>query len=433
MPGAIVGRVSVAIDPATGTLVVGGTSLFPIGLSNPPPPGSTTPAGRNGLEEVAANGVNFVRTGIANWSIEFLDGQIAAQKELHAAAAAHGLRCWLWLGNTPNLPRPAPSRPPSENEQLLTKIVEAFRSDAALLAYKGIDEPRNPFRGDSWVRPAGLVRAYEKLKTLDANHPLVIVQAPRSPVAQLIPYRPAFDITGVDIYPVSYPPGLHSDSPTLDVNVVGELARKTRRAAGPKPFWMTLQIAWSGVIPTKDNPRTVPRFPSLTQERFMAYEAIVNGARGLTFFGGHLTEVMTPGDAAAGWNWTFWRRTLRPVVSELASVDLHPALVAENARAQVTTRPRNPDIELVTRRTPSHLYVIAVRTGGAVSLVDFAGLPRKRNGTALTKGEVLFEYIQQPLPPPVNGSQKRRPVAVENGAFRDWFAPHDAHVYRFAL
>jgi hypothetical protein len=54
----------VTIDPATGSLIVGGNTLFPIGLSNGPPPESTTPAGRNGLEEVAANGVSFVRTGI---------------------------------------------------------------------------------------------------------------------------------------------------------------------------------------------------------------------------------------------------------------------------------------------------------------------------------------------------------------------------------
>ena len=420
-----------AIDRVTGALLVGGEKLFPIGLSNPPPPEAKTPAGRNGLEEVAANGVNFVRTGIGDWSVEFVEGQIDAQRRVHAAAAGHGLRCWLWLGTTADFPPPAAN--PSVNEQLLTKIVSAFRRDPALLAYKGIDEPRNPFRGTGWIRPAGLVRAYKKLKSLDPDHPLVIIQAPRSPVSELIPYRPAFDITGVDIYPVSYPPGLHSDSQNRDVNVVGELARKTRAAAGAKPFWMTLQIAWSGVIPTKDNPDTVPRFPSLSQERFMAYEAVANGARGLIFFGGHLTQVMRPEDAAAGWNWTFWRRTLRPVVSELASAELQPALVAADADTPVTTRPHNPDIELVTRRTPTHLYVIAVRIGGAVSLVDFAGLPRKPDGTAITTGEVLFEYVQQPLPPPVNGSQKPRPVTVRDGSFRDWFAPHDAHVYRFPL
>jgi hypothetical protein len=417
----------VDIDSATGALVVGDEKIFPIGLSNPPPRNSRTPAGRNGLEEVAVNGVSFVRTGIEGWSAEFADGQIAEQKQLHDAAAAHGLRCWLWLGNTPNLPPRSATQPPAVNEQLLTKIVTAFRNDPALLAYKGVDEPRNPFRGADWIRPDGLVRAYGKLKSLDPQHPVVIVQAPRSPVSELVPYRPAFDITGVDIYPVAYPPGLHSDTGNRDVNVVGELARKTRQAAGSKPFWMTLQIAWSGVVPTQARPSLVPRFPSLVQERFMAYQAVVNGARGLIFFGGHITEVMTPDDAASGWNWTFWRRVLRPVVSELASPALQAALVAPNAETAVTTRPHNADIELVTRRTATHLYVIAVRIGGGVSVVEFAGLPQR-----ITRGEVLFEYVQQP-PPPAEGRQVPRPIAVAGGSFRDWFAPHDAHVYRFPV
>ena len=161
----------------------------------------------------------------------------------------------------------------------------------------------------------GLKNAYTKLKSIDPDHPVVIIQAPTGPVSELTKYRPAFDVTGVDIYPVSYPPGQHSDLPNKDINVVGDLARKMRDAAGGKPFWMTLQIAWSGINPTQSKPTLVPRWPNLLQERFMAYEAIVNGARGLIFFGGHLTAVMTPDDAASGWNWTFWRRVLRPVVT----------------------------------------------------------------------------------------------------------------------
>ena len=97
------------------------------------------------------------------------------------------------------------------------------------------------------------------------------------------------------------------------------MTKTLRTAAGPKPVWMTLQIAWSGVVPTRDRPGLVPRFPSLHDERFMAYQAIVNGARGLVFFGGHLTQVTTPADAKAGWNWTFWDRVLRPLVAELTS------------------------------------------------------------------------------------------------------------------
>ena len=49
----------------------------------------------------------------------------------------------------------------------------------------------------------------------------MIVQAPRGSVDGLVPYRPAFDIGGVDIYPISYPPGAHSDQTNKDISVVG--------------------------------------------------------------------------------------------------------------------------------------------------------------------------------------------------------------------
>jgi hypothetical protein len=39
------------------------------------------------------------------------------------------------------VPVPVAGRPPSVNEQLLTKIVSALKSHPALLAYKGVDEP----------------------------------------------------------------------------------------------------------------------------------------------------------------------------------------------------------------------------------------------------------------------------------------------------
>ena len=103
----------------------------------------------------------------------------------------------------------------------------------------------------------------------------MIIQAPRGPVSQLVDYRPAFDVTGVDIFPVAYPPGLHCDNGNTDISVVGDMTDKMVEASGGKPVWMTLQIAWSGTALSKDAPDIVPRFPSLPQERFMAYQAIV--------------------------------------------------------------------------------------------------------------------------------------------------------------
>jgi hypothetical protein len=414
----------------TGVLRVAGKKLFPLGLSNPPPLGNKAPSGKSGLAEVAEGGISLMRTGIETWTRNDFDGQMAQQKALLDGAAAAGLLCWLWLGNAAT----HPVTPNSVPAKLMTDIVNTFKDHQGLGVWKGADEPANPLRGKYKLPAAGLIRAYDKLKTLDPGRPLVIIQAPRGKVADLVPYRPAFDITGADIYPISYPPGIHADTANPDITVVGDMTRKMRQAAGAKPVWMTLQIAWSGIAPSTDHPGTVPRFPSLRQERFMAYEAIVDGARGLMFFGGHMTEVCTPEDAAAGWNWKFWREVLRPLVRELSSPELRPALVNPNDDTNVRPRTARTDIELVVRRGNGFLYVLVVKRGGDTAQVSFVGLPKKANGSALTSGEVLFEYVQSPPPlPRVPGHQIHRHIAVKSGGFKDWFAPYDVHVYRFEL
>ncbi len=385
-------------------------AAFPLVLSNGPPAGAKAPSGRNGLAEVAASGVTHVRTGTATWSAS----TIAEQRRTLDAVGAHGLRAWLWLGDAA-----------ADDSPLLAQIVDGIGGHSALGAYKGVDEPRNPFRGANWIRPAGPIRAYRRIKRIDADHPVVIIQAPIGTVAQLTPYRPAFDITGADVYPVSYPPGTHTQTGNRDINVVGDVTRKLVSAAGPKPVWMTLQIAWSGVVPSKDHPNRVPRFPTLPAERFMAYQAIVAGARGLVFFGGHLIQVATPADAELGWNWSFWQQVLQPLVAELSSSAVAPALVAARAKTQV--KASTADVALVTRTNASFGYVVAVRRKGTTSVVTFSGVPAK-----VKQVEVLGEWVQRPLPPPIGaGTQQFRTVDVEGGRFRDWLAPHDARLYRF--
>jgi hypothetical protein len=389
-------------------------TVFPLGLSNGPP---------NRLDEIAAAGINILRIGRDDWAAPTIGAQVAQEKQTLDTLHAHGLRGWLWLGELTNLP----AQKGSERERLLVSVADGLQGHPALAAYKGEDEPRNPFRGADWIRPDGLLRGYQRLKQVDPAHPLVIVHAPLGTPAQLRPYTKACDVTGADIYPVSYPPGAHAQAANRDLSVVGDITTKMVGIASGKPVWMTLQIVWSGVIPSRRHPDHVPRFPSLPAQRFMAYDAIVHGARGLVFFGGHLTEIAPPADAAAGWNWTFWQQVLKPVVQELASPELAPALTAPEAKIAVRTA--TTGVELVTRETGGFLYVLALRKSGTVGRVRFTGLP----GT-ITQGRVLFEYVQEPLPPPLlSKNQVFRPVAVSGGAFTDWFAPHDVHVYRFPL
>jgi hypothetical protein len=420
--------VAVTVDRATGSLVLNGQKLFPLGLSDPPPLGSAAPGGNDAWAEIASAGANFIRAGRSNWNLQQVDQQVGQERARMDHAGAHHLLCW------PRLTEAAGNLPPAANspaEQLLVRIVNGLKDHPALGAWKGVDEPANPNR-PAPVAAAGLVRAYDRLKQLDGDHPVVITQAPLGPVDGLVRYRPAFDITGADIYPVAYPPGEHSDLPNKDISVVGDVTRKMVEAAGTKPVWMTLQIAWSGILPRQQRPDLVPRFPTLHEERFMAYQAIVNGARGLVFFGGDLTAVMRPRDAQLGWNWTFWQLVLRPLLIELASPSVRPALVAPTVggvQASAT------DVELTARDDGTFLYVIAVRRSGTLTnRVNITRLPRRRDGTSIAGGEVVFEYAQSPLPPPTDPTkQVFRRISVANDGFTDWFGPHDTHVYRFSL
>jgi hypothetical protein len=185
------------------------------------------------------------------------------------------------------------------------------------------------------------------------------------------------------------------------------------QAAPGKEHWTTLQIAWSGILP----PQHVPIFPSLREERFMAYQAIVAGANGLVFFGGDIAKVMRPIDETHGWNWTFWHTVLKPLVQELSSTAVGPALLAPASATTVTADAT--DVQVVTREAGGFLYVIAVRRSPTKNgPVVFSGMP-----TGIGGGQALFEYADQQF----------RTVKVTARKFTDPFAPHDARVYRFPL
>ena len=106
---------------------------------------------------------------------------------------------------------------------------------------------------------------------------------------------------------------------------------------GRKPIWLTLQIAWSGVA---KRGKTL-RFPTLPEQRFMTYEAIINGARGIIYFGGNLPQTLSERDKPYGWNWTYWDRVLRPVIEEIGDKSpLADALCAPNSKLPVKANGR---------------------------------------------------------------------------------------------
>ena len=166
----------------------------------------------------------------------------------------------------PDLTIISPGDAAKENE--LKRVVQKYRSHPSTAFWKGADEPE-------WGKvPAGkLRRFYEIVHAFDPDHPVWITQAPRGTVDSLKPYNSAYDVGAIDIYPVSYPPGVHSDLPNKNISVTGDYAGRIAQvtAAGGKPFWMVLQICFSGVT----KPGATLRFPTFPEERYMSYQSII--------------------------------------------------------------------------------------------------------------------------------------------------------------
>jgi hypothetical protein len=387
-----------------GVLLVDGKKVFPIAFTMPPQPGATTPDGKDGLQELRDAGGSFMRTGPGGdkkWDDEW----VAHEKKWMDAAAKAGMRCMPWLKELAHIEQGAAAK-----EKRLREVIHTFKDHPGMGVWKGDDEPE-------WgKRPVpDLERAYKIVKEQDPNHPVWIVQAPRGTVETLRPYNSTYDITGVDIYPISYPNGLHSLLPNDQISLVGDHTRIMMDVAqGKHPVWLTLQIAWSGVA--KEG-RTL-RFPSFHQQRFMAYEAIINGARGLVYFGGNLEVTLNDADKKHGWNWTYWNSTLRPLIREIGDKGpLTPALVAKDSELQVVAKTtgmsfgRAKPMEVLVREDGDDIYVLACKREGDAVQVTLEGLPPTE-----PTAEVMFE--------------SPRKLKIEGGKLTDWFDAFDVHVYK---
>jgi hypothetical protein len=224
--------------------------------------------------------------------------------------------------------------------------------------------------------------------------------------------------------------------------MVGDFTRMMREVAGEKPFWMTLQIAFSGTV----KPGRTLRMPTFPEQRFMAYEAIINGARGLVYFGGGLPQTLNERDKPLGFNWTYFDKVMRPLFEEVGPRSpILPALLAPDSKIKLTVAADKPPkrqvatkaeeekndptaprefvqdetasdasaIEFLVREAGDDVYVLACKKEGPTIRVKFAGLR-----TDLKTGSVVFE--------------EPRKVEVKEGGFADWFGPFEVHVYKFS-
>lgn len=374
-------------------LLMNGIPWFPICLSaGPPPIGTLAPDGRDGLAVLGEGGVDSFRVTVRDPE-ELIPG---LRRQLDWAAA-HGMYCFPNLGDLTVFDDKHPERPDQ-----LRAVVEEFRGHPALAVWKCKDEPA---WGEAPIE--SLKQACDFIKKADPDHPIWMTHAPRNTLELLREYSVACDIAALDIYPISVPPGKHSHLPNKEISVVGDYTQWIRKAVyDRKPVWMVLQIGWSGATP----PKNVRIFPTLHQERFMVYQAIINGARGLLFFGGRVA--LEGRDKELGFNWTFWEEVLEPILGEIGKgSELHEALLAPDSKARLKASGAC-DIEFLAREAGGHLYLMACKREGPKADITFSA--KALDGEI----EVMFES---------------RAVRAGNGSFTDSFGPNDVHIYKVRM
>lgn len=375
-----------------GRMTLNGNPYFFVGTAPGPPLNLKTPEGRDGWVELAEGGISMLR------SIPNCDPWTSETKQQLQAYFDHGQRAGIYV--SPALRKLSVVNTPADEAQL-RECVNMFKSHPALIIWKSADEPE-------WgkIPPEPLIRAAGIIRELDPNHPIYFAHAPRGTLESLRPYNAGCDILATDIYPVSELPGKHSLLPNKDISMVGDWTRRTvDLAARQKMVFMIIQVGWSGIINNQTRSNKV-MFPTFRQERFMMYQAIINGANSIQFFG--FPVQLYGRDAELGWNWTYWRGVVKPLLAEIKpGSELYPVLTSPDTTYPLTFTGA-PQIETRWKEGGPYLYIFACARDGQRREAIFTGI---ENGHV----EVLFE---------------NRSLNAANNAFTDTFEPHDVHIYR---
>ena len=188
------------------------------------------------------------------------------------------------------------------------------------------------------------------------NLPFWINEAADSDMKYVRGYVDSIDITGCDYYAVR--------STGTDLQSVGRLVDRWHAIGRGKPVWMVLQaFSWHTMRPERSR-----LFPSFTQSRFMAYDAIVHGARGIFYFGSQEID-----DSS-------FRESLYALTSELAA--LEPLLTGTTDHNQIRVHvvddlfdPPGKGVRALLRQHGSDFLLILVNEDPHRHLgVDVSGL-----------------------------------------------------------
>jgi hypothetical protein len=227
-------------------------------------------------------------------------------------------------------------------------------------------------------------------------------------VQDLQRYSQAADIIAVDVYPVGYSDAskteLHRVFEDNSQALVGRYQRLLNEhvVSQQKPVYQILDAYQHYVYSGVGSPAAL----YYRDVRFQAYDAIINGAAGLFWFGWHAL----PEYPGSPW----------PHVKELVHTEL-----SESTFHAVLTAATSPMEDLLSVSAPNEVEYIARTLSGKTYLIA-----ANRSSTAL--GSVTFANVALPSPTVDVLFQAHSTTALPCG-FSDSFDPWEVHVYRLGL
>jgi len=361
------------------------------------------------LKRLAENGFNLVRCPPDSSALNMV--------------GEAGLNAWINTGNKIDF-----SKDGDKRKEQLTQLVNRFKYHPALAVWEipdealwGLGYPGLEFKfyGKQWSeyqqdsilealeiaipkKAQGIAEGSEYLRQLDPSHPIWMNHAPRNTLSQLQLFSRSADIVGCDIYPGKKGVNGHNELHNHRLSSVGAYTDIMQDAAPNKPIWMVLQgFSWDLLKLKEAKPEDMDpaKFPSYKHSRFMAWNAILHGAKGILYFGSFTLSSKT----------LFWNSILG-VTKEIAA--LEPFLLEAELKDKITIEPIQFTSSVKTRFASTlrkfnedHLLVV---------LQEDLSQALHVSGLDFLEGKTLYELTTD------------RTYTVKNGKIRVWFGrePH---------
>lgn len=340
---------------STALLTKDGAPLFPIGFYE-------LPGDDAALATMVGSGANLVRCG--------------GKADLDRVQAA-GAQGWL----------PLPLQAGATDK--LRAQIEAVKDHPALAVWEGPDEVVWNFTAysglhkslgvyenkDEWWNQTPRAIEYSESKaaeilpnmkaavalvrSLDTrSRPMWMNEALKSDVKFVRQYLPFVDIVGCDIYPVS--------GRSRKVENMGGATDRWNQVGKGKPVWMVLQaFSWDELGDDYTDRGTA--YPSFAESRFMAYDVIAHGARGIMYWG---SSYLKSHD---------FRNALYALTSELAGLNaflVAPELTGAHLQLIELPEEKQPlGVAMAARRAGDDWLIILVNEDDAAHMgVEVSGL-----------------------------------------------------------